>query len=57
MQEYAIIHVKPDANSDAWPVVERVAGGWQSGAHHYPDRAVLAVTPLHLMPATDDEDD
>lgn len=50
---FAIIHVKPDANTQAWPVVERVPGGWQSGVHHYPDRDVLSVKPLHLAPTTD----
>lgn len=32
----------------SWPVVERVAGGWQSGAHHYPDSTVLTVQVLPI---------
>lgn len=47
--EYAVIHVK-DGPAESWPVVERVPGGWQSGAHHYPDADVLRVTPLRLAP-------
>lgn len=43
--QFAIIHVR-DGDSEAWPVVERVRGGWQSGAHHYPDVSVIAVQPL-----------
>lgn len=46
---YAVIHVQR-ANGHAWPIVERVVGGWQSGAHHYPDRDVLSVKPLALAP-------
>lgn len=46
---YAIIHVR-DGASEAWPVVTRTyGGGWQSGAHHYPDAEVLDVTPLRLV--------
>lgn len=45
--QYAVIHVE-DGPAAAWPVVERVPGGWQSGAHHYPDASVLDVTPLAL---------
>jgi hypothetical protein len=48
--QYAIIHVKPTPESDAWPVVERVPGGWQSGVFHYPDEIVLKVDPLSLVP-------
>ncbi|MFI6302149.1 hypothetical protein ACIBCH_09780 [Amycolatopsis thailandensis] len=47
---YAIIHVKETPTCDAWPIVERVPGGWQSGVHHYEDERVLAVTPLYLVP-------
>lgn len=54
---YAIIHVKPNPSSDAWPIVERVpailGGGWQSGAHHYRDSEVLDFRPLMLVDATD----
>jgi hypothetical protein len=42
---YATIKVENGA-SRAWPVVERVGGGWQSGAHHYPDDTVSAVRVL-----------
>lgn len=28
----------------AWPLVERVPGGWQSGEHHYPDADVIRIT-------------
>lgn len=45
---YAVIHVSPRPGSDAWPIVERVPGGWQSGAHHYPDEDVLDVQPLPI---------
>jgi hypothetical protein len=45
---YAVIHV-PTPDGFAWPIVERVAGGWQSGAHHYPDSIVLDVRPLTLV--------
>jgi len=49
---YAVIHVKPTPTSDAWPIVERTyGGGWQSGAHHYPDAEVLDVRPLALVAA------
>ncbi len=47
--QYAVIHVKPTPTSDAWPIVERTRGGWQSGAHHYPDADVLDVRPLALV--------
>ena len=47
---YAVIHVKPTPTSDAWPIVERTHGGWQSGSHHYPDVDVLDVRPLALVP-------
>ncbi|UKD50863.1 hypothetical protein L3Q65_00795 (plasmid) [Amycolatopsis sp. FU40] len=48
---YAIIHVAPKPGLEAWPVVERVPGGWQSGVHHYPDEDVIDVsTPLRLVP-------
>jgi hypothetical protein len=45
---YAHIHVSPEPGCDAWPVVERVPGGWQSGVHHYPDEEVLGVRLLRL---------
>lgn len=45
---YAVIHVSPRPGSDAWPIVERVPGGWQSGAHHYPDEDVIDVQPLPI---------
>jgi len=45
--QYAIIHVGT-LGGDAWPIVERVPDGWQSGAHHYPDDVVLDVHPLDL---------
>jgi hypothetical protein len=45
---YAVIHVQ-DGNNHAWPIVERTRGGWQSGAHHYPDRDVRKVAPLTLI--------
>lgn len=47
---YAVIHVRSKGwpTTDAWPIVERVPGGWQSGVHHYPDADVLDVTPLAL---------
>lgn len=44
--KYAMIHVKPTTGADAWPVVERVPGGWSSGVFHYPDETVLDVQPL-----------
>jgi hypothetical protein len=47
---YAIIHVKETPTCDAWPIVERVPDGWQSGVHHYDDEDVLDLTPLHLFP-------
>lgn len=47
---YARIHVSPTPSTEEWPVVERVAGGWQSGGHHYPDSAVIDYEPLHLVP-------
>lgn len=47
---YARIHVSPRPGTEEWPVVERVAGGWQSGGHHYPDSAVIDYEPLHLVP-------
>ncbi|HEY3480864.1 MAG TPA: hypothetical protein VGL02_18360 [Streptomyces sp.] len=48
---YAIIHVSPGPGREAWPIVERVPGGWQSGVHHYPDEDVIEVsTPLRLVP-------
>lgn len=53
MGNYAIIHVRSGPNGEAWPLVERVpdvlGGGWQSGAHHYPDASVLDVKPLTLV--------
>jgi hypothetical protein len=45
---YAVIHV-PTPDGFAWPIVERVVGGWQSGEHHYPDAGVLDVRPLTLV--------
>jgi len=45
--QYAIIHVGT-LGGDAWMIVERVPGGWQSGTHHYPDDVVLDVQPLNL---------
>lgn len=45
---YAIIHVRSD-HGEAWPIVERTIGGWQSGVHHYPDAEVLDVRPLVLV--------
>ncbi|MFF4026984.1 hypothetical protein ACFYY5_29450 [Nocardia elegans] len=45
-EQYAIIHVEPKPGSHAWPVVERVEGGWQSGAHHYRDREVLDISRI-----------
>lgn len=42
---YATIKVE-NGVAKAWPVVERVGGGWQSGAHHYPDAVVASVRPL-----------
>lgn len=48
MSEYAVIHVR-DGASESWPVVERVSGGWQSGAHHYPDATVLGVRTMVLV--------
>lgn len=51
--QYAIIRVQYEpGTSEAWPIVERVPGGWQSGAHHYPDDAVLNVRPLALTDAS-----
>jgi len=47
---YAIIHVKESPSCDAWPIVERVPGGWSSGVHHYEDSRVIDLTPLHLVP-------
>lgn len=47
---FARIHVSPSGGTYEWPLVERVAGGWQSGGHHYPDSIVLEVEPLHLVP-------
>lgn len=47
--QYAVIHVKAGTTGDAWPIVERVPGGWQSGAHHYPDAEVLSMRALHLV--------
>jgi hypothetical protein len=48
--QYAIIRVQYEpGGGEAWPVVQRVPGGWQSGAHHYPDDAVLSVRPLTLV--------
>lgn len=47
---YARIHVSPSPGTEEWPVVERVAGGWQSGGHHYPDSTVIDYEPLHLHP-------
>jgi hypothetical protein len=32
----------------SFPIVERVYGGWQSGAMHYPDSLVESYAPLHL---------
>ncbi|OBA53056.1 hypothetical protein A5789_24925 [Nocardia sp. 852002-51101_SCH5132738] len=42
----AIIHVQSGPSGEAWPIVERVPGGWQSGAHHYRDADVLDVSPI-----------
>jgi hypothetical protein len=47
---YAIIHVKESPSCDAWPIVERVPGGWSSGVHHYEDSRVIDLMPLHLVP-------
>lgn len=47
---FARVHVSPSGGTHEWPLVERVAGGWQSGGHHYPDSIVLEVEPLHLVP-------
>ena len=48
--QYATIHVQyENGTSEAWPIVHRVPGGWQSGAHHYPDDAVIDVSPLTLV--------
>lgn len=52
---YARIHVRPSLDADAWPVVERVPGGWQSGQHHYPDSDVLQVIPLPIHAPTTEE--
>jgi hypothetical protein len=46
--QHAIIRVKR-GHGNEWPIVERVPGGWQSGAHHYPDRDVVNVKPLHVF--------
>lgn len=46
---YARVHVKVGESGEAWPVVERVHGGWQSGGHHYPDADVLDVASLPLV--------
>ena len=52
--QYAIIHVQyENGTTEAWPVVQRVPGGWQSGVHHYPDDAVLDVRPLTLVDPVD----
>jgi hypothetical protein len=51
---FARIHVRSGEDGHAWPVVERVAGGWQSGAHHYPDAEVLDVRQLPLAHNTVD---
>lgn len=56
--DYAVIHVSPGPGLDAWPVVQRVPGGWQSGVHHYPDEEVLdvqklAAPPVPAVPADD----
>lgn len=48
--QFARIHVSPSPDTHEWPVVERVSGGWQSGAHHYPDSVVLDYEPLHVPP-------
>ena len=42
----AMIHVQPRPGLEAWPIVERVPCGWQSGVHHYPDEDVLDVSPI-----------
>ena len=58
MHRIALIHVSPRPGSDAWPIVERVAGGWQSGEHHYADADVPDVHDLDLTryaPATEAE--
>lgn len=55
---YATIRVETLAARDRvetlaareWPVVERVAGGWQSGAMHYSDDVVRAVRVLNVLP-------
>lgn len=47
--KYAVIRVHPGPGAAAWPIVQRVPGGWQSGAHHYPDAEVHEVRPLHLV--------
>lgn len=47
---FAVIEVNDGDHGKAWPLVSRVGGGWQSGAHHYPDTDVLSVQPLRLVP-------
>lgn len=47
---YAIIRIR-NGNNHAWPIVERVHDGWQSGAHHYYAGDVLQVWPLTLINA------
>ena len=57
LPRYAIIQVSTETNGmqgSAWPIVERVPGGWQSGAHHYPDAEVGQVRPLALAAPADD---
>jgi len=50
--QFAHIQVRNGPDSYAWALVERVSGGWQSGAHHYPDEDVQDIRPLYLV-ATD----
>lgn len=59
-RRFAIIHVRSNVHGlavEAWPIVERTIGGWQSGIHHYPDAEVLDVRPLALVAGDGDSAD
>ena len=53
----AFIHVSPAPGVHEFPVVQRVSGGWQSGAHRYLDADVLEVRRItaHMPPSATEQ--